>query len=389
MPSPTASRTFAACSRSAATARAAASAASSRRCSFCRRALRTAAAICCTSPSTSSSCSCEYSALLLITWTTPTTRALVLDRNHHRRAAPGRPRLRQLPHLPLAVDVVVRAARLLHDLGDVVEEQRLAADDHAALHAAALAVQRHRWKDRRVETVAVRPRVVAADEAVALVVRRDEDAVVRDDVRRADRGNGRRRDRARASRRATAPRRGGAGRPWPSARARARSRRDGTSARRAAVSITASCSPSRARRRRSSEIHASPAAIAIESGAFPDRRASCAPRSSPDRRSRPCRRRCSGTQSSPSIHAEPSGFAPTGTVATIAPVAGSTRVMFPVSLEIQSASGDGVIQSAFAMAIRFVTLFVLTLMRTACRRRGPRPRASRTRRRRRSASCRP
>jgi hypothetical protein len=106
----------------------------------------------------------------------------VLDGNHHRRAASGRPRLGQLPDLALAIDVVECAARTLNDLGDVVEEERLAAHDHAALHAAAVAVQRQGWKDGRVEAVAVRPGVVAAHETVAFVVRRDEDAVVRDDV---------------------------------------------------------------------------------------------------------------------------------------------------------------------------------------------------------------
>src|SRR5262249_56043046 len=69
--------------------------------------------------------------------------ALVPDRNHHRRAASGWPGLGKLADVPFAVDVVVRGTRPLHDLRDVVEERRLAGDDHLALHAAALAVELH------------------------------------------------------------------------------------------------------------------------------------------------------------------------------------------------------------------------------------------------------
>src|SRR3954447_26479432 len=69
-----------------------------------------------------------------------------------------------------------------------------------------------------------------------------------------------------------------------------------------------------------------------------------------------------GTHSSPLIHADPSGLAPTSTFAVTAPVAGSTRKTRPVSLETQSASGEGVIQSTLASEIRFTTLFVRTLI---------------------------
>ena len=79
-----------------------------------------------------------------------------------------------------------------------------------------------------------------------------------------------------------------------------------------------------------------------------------------------------GTHNSPLIQAEPSGFAPTSTFATTAPVAGSILKTRPLSLETHNASGEGVIQSAFARVIRFVILFVLTLMRTSF----PRPRSA-------------
>ena len=67
-------------------------------------------------------------------------------------------------------------------LGDVVEEERLAADDHAALHAAALAVQGNRRQSRGIEDLALGPDVFGADEVVSLVVGRDDQAVVLDDV---------------------------------------------------------------------------------------------------------------------------------------------------------------------------------------------------------------
>ena len=68
--------------------------------------------------------------------------ALVLDREHHRRLHARRPLVRELAQLAFPVDVVVDACRILHLLGDVVDEKRLAADDHPALHPAAGPVQR-------------------------------------------------------------------------------------------------------------------------------------------------------------------------------------------------------------------------------------------------------
>jgi hypothetical protein len=106
---------------------------------------------------------------------------LVPDGRHHRRADPGRAGLGDLLDVPFGIDVVV-LARALDALGDVVEQLGLAADDHAALHAAAFAVQRQRRQLRRIDDVAVAPRVLAADEVVALVVRRDDEPVVGDDV---------------------------------------------------------------------------------------------------------------------------------------------------------------------------------------------------------------
>ena len=107
---------------------------------------------------------------------------LVLDRKHHRRLHARRALVRELPQVALAVDVVVDAGRILHLLGHVVDEERLAADDHAALHAAALAVQRQRREDRRVELLAVDPGVVAADELRLGIERGDDHAAVRHGV---------------------------------------------------------------------------------------------------------------------------------------------------------------------------------------------------------------
>ena len=105
--------------------------------------------------------------------------ALVLDRQHQRRLHARRLVVGQLAHVPLAVDVVVDARRVLDLLRHVVLEQRLAAHDHAALHAAAVAVQRQRRQDRRVELPAVDPREVAADQLRLGVERGDDHAVVR------------------------------------------------------------------------------------------------------------------------------------------------------------------------------------------------------------------
>ena len=108
--------------------------------------------------------------------------ALVLDGHHHRGANAGRSFLRHLAHLPLAVDVVVDAAGLLDPLGHVVHEQRLGAGDHAALHAAAVSVQRQGREDRRIELLAVHPGVLATDQPRCGIERRDDDAGVRDRV---------------------------------------------------------------------------------------------------------------------------------------------------------------------------------------------------------------
>ena len=79
-----------------------------------------------------------YEPLFAITWTTPTTSPSRLTGTIIAALLPRRPGLGQLADVPFAVDVVVRAARPPHDFGDVVEERRLAADDHAALHPSAL-----------------------------------------------------------------------------------------------------------------------------------------------------------------------------------------------------------------------------------------------------------
>ena len=108
--------------------------------------------------------------------------ALVLDRQHHRRLDAGRPLLGHLAHLAFLVDVVVDAGRLLDLLRDVVDHERLAADDHAALHPAAFAVEVERRQERRVELLAVDERVVAVDPACGRVEGGDDHAAVRDGV---------------------------------------------------------------------------------------------------------------------------------------------------------------------------------------------------------------
>jgi hypothetical protein len=80
------------------------------------------------------------------------------------------------------VDVVVDAVDVRDAVGHVVEEDRLTGDDDAALHPPAFAVQGKRRERRGIEHGAVRPRVLAADRLVAIVVRRDNDAVVLDHV---------------------------------------------------------------------------------------------------------------------------------------------------------------------------------------------------------------
>ncbi len=109
----------------------------------------------------------------------PDDLTLVLDRQHHCRLHPRRPLVRKLAQVALAVDVVVDARRILHLLGDVVDEERLPADDHAALHASALPVQRQRREDRGIEPLAVDPGVFTADQLRLSVERGDDHAAVR------------------------------------------------------------------------------------------------------------------------------------------------------------------------------------------------------------------
>ena len=108
--------------------------------------------------------------------------ALVLDGHHHRGANAGRSLLRHLPHLPFSVNVVVDAAGLLDLRGNVVDEQRLSGGDHAALHAAALTVDRQGREDRRIELLAVDPGVLAGDQLGRGIESRDDDSRVRDRV---------------------------------------------------------------------------------------------------------------------------------------------------------------------------------------------------------------
>ena len=112
----------------------------------------------------------------------PDDLALVLDGKHHRRLHPRRALVRELLHPPLAVDVVVDTGRVLHLLGNVVDEEGLSADDHAALHAAAGAVERQLGEDRGVELLAVDPGVFAADQLGLRIEGRDDHATVRDGV---------------------------------------------------------------------------------------------------------------------------------------------------------------------------------------------------------------
>ena len=66
--------------------------------------------------------------------------------------------------------------------GDVVEEQRFAADYDAALHAAALAIQRQRGELRDVQDRPVGPGVLGSDQVFPFLVGGDDEPVVRDDV---------------------------------------------------------------------------------------------------------------------------------------------------------------------------------------------------------------
>ena len=107
--------------------------------------------------------------------------ALVLDRHHHRGLHPRRPEVRDLADGALPVDVVERSLAALDALRDVVREQWLARADHLALHAAA-GGELQRWQRRRVDPVPLDRGVLAGDQALALVERGDDHAVVRDHV---------------------------------------------------------------------------------------------------------------------------------------------------------------------------------------------------------------
>ena len=58
----------------------------------------------------------------------------------------------------------------------------MAADDHAALHAASLAVQLERRQDLRIELLAVDERIVAVDQLGLWIERGDDHAAVRHGV---------------------------------------------------------------------------------------------------------------------------------------------------------------------------------------------------------------
>ena len=120
--------------------------------------------------------------LSVITWTTPTTRPSCLTGIIIAALVPAGPGFGDPLDRPFAVDVVELPAHLLRALDDVVEEQRRAAHDHAALHAPSRPVQRERRQAGRVDHVALDPRVLAADEIVALVVARDDEPVVLNDL---------------------------------------------------------------------------------------------------------------------------------------------------------------------------------------------------------------
>ena len=83
---------------------------------------------------------------------------------------------------PSLVDVVVDAVHVLDVRDDVVEEDRLAGDDHLALHATAGAVEGKGRQRLGIHEVSLDPRVLAADQVGALVVGGDDHTVVPDDV---------------------------------------------------------------------------------------------------------------------------------------------------------------------------------------------------------------
>ena len=109
--------------------------------------------------------------------------AIVLHWHHHRCLHVGRPRVGQLAHRALAVDVVEGSALVAGDAAaDVVLEQRLAGADDLALHAASGRELQLRQR-RRIDMLALDPGVLAANQALALVERGNDDPVVLDRVR--------------------------------------------------------------------------------------------------------------------------------------------------------------------------------------------------------------
>ena len=105
-------------------------------------------------------------------------RALVLDGNHHRRLRGRRSSIGDLPQRPVRIEVVELAFAFTDLPWNVVEQKRLAADDHTALHAATGAVQRQRRQRRRIDLVALVPHVLAPNEIVDFVIRRNEETIV-------------------------------------------------------------------------------------------------------------------------------------------------------------------------------------------------------------------
>jgi hypothetical protein len=95
----------------------------------------------------------------------------------------GRPGVGQLADGSLAVDVVEGAALVAGDASaDVVLEQRPTGADDLALHAAGGRELQLRQR-RRIDVLALDPGVFAANQALALVERGDDDSIVLNRVR--------------------------------------------------------------------------------------------------------------------------------------------------------------------------------------------------------------
>ena len=202
----------------------------------------------------------------------------------------GRPESGIFRTFPRRVDVVVRAAGSLTLLADVVVEQAARRSRSPALHPAALAVERHRRERRRVEPIAVHQRVLAADQPSPSSY---------DETTTPSCGTTLREELVEALVDAlgssVSPEVAGcvgaaARRPCPATRAPARPRRDGSSVAR----VTGPA--------RTLQIGPRPRPRSNVACRRPDRersfqlRASCVPRSSPDRRSRSFRSSMFGTQ---------------------------------------------------------------------------------------------